>query len=121
MKQHTVPYDRIDEQKRVHHGNVVHSFRLYEKQGSKPENGQNKKHLLPQMLFWMRMSGLEPMTPCMSSRYSNQLSYTLTTDIIIAQNLRFVNPFLQFFSDFFGLTKSTYLCYNNRDNRAAAG
>ena len=31
MKQHTVPYDRIDEQKRVHHGNVVHSFRLYEK------------------------------------------------------------------------------------------
>ena len=35
------------------------------------------------------------MTPCMSSRYSNQLSYTLTTDIIIAQTARFVNPFFK--------------------------
>lgn len=43
----------------------------------------------------MRMSGLEPMTPCMSSRYSNQLSYTLTTDTIIAQFFGFVNPFLK--------------------------
>ncbi len=25
----------------------------------------------------VRMNGLEPSTPCMSSRYSNQLSYTL--------------------------------------------
>ena len=26
--------------------------------------------------FVVKMSGLEPPTPCMSSRYSNQLSYT---------------------------------------------
>ena len=45
----------------------------------------------------MRMSGLEPMTPCMSSRYSNQLSYTLTTEPIITQDSGFVNPFLRFF------------------------
>ena len=40
----------------------------------------------------MRMSGLEPMTPCMSSRYSNQLSYTLTTKTIISYYFLFVNP-----------------------------
>lgn len=49
----------------------------------------------------MRMSGLEPMTPCMSSRYSNQLSYTLTTDIIIAYFTLFVNPFFQKIQNFF--------------------
>ena len=43
----------------------------------------------------MRMSGLEPMTPCMSSRYSNQLSYTLTTESIIAHFLPFVNPYFE--------------------------
>ena len=43
------------------------------------------------------MSGLEPMTPCMSSRYSNQLSYTLTTETIIAYLFRFVNPLFQIF------------------------
>ena len=42
--------------------------------------------------FLVRMSGLEPMTPCMSSRYSNQLSYTLTTKTIISYNFLFVNP-----------------------------
>lgn len=47
------------------------------------------------------MSGLEPMTPCMSSRYSNQLSYTLTTESIIAQIFRFVNPYFLFFSKIF--------------------
>ena len=39
------------------------------------------------------MSGLEPMTPCMSSRYSNQLSYTLTTKSIISYVFGFVNPY----------------------------
>lgn len=43
----------------------------------------------------MRMSGLEPMTPCMSSRYSNQLSYTLTTEFIIAHFIPFVNPYFE--------------------------
>ncbi len=47
--------------------------------------------------FWMRMSGLEPMTPCMSSRYSNQLSYTLTTESIISYVFGFVNPYFGFF------------------------
>lgn len=38
-----------------------------------------KKHgIHPYAVFALvRMSGLEPPTPCMSSRYSNQLSYTL--------------------------------------------
>ncbi len=45
----------------------------------------------------MRMSGLEPMTPCMSSRYSNQLSYTLTTEFIISHLRRFVKPYFVFF------------------------
>ena len=55
--------------------------------------------------FWMRMSGLEPMTPCMSSRYSNQLSYTLTTESIIAQIVRFVNPYFHFFQKIFRCIK----------------
>ena len=49
------------------------------------------------------MSGLEPMTPCMSSRYSNQLSYTLTTVYIIAHFFWFVNPFLKKSGNFFEL------------------
>ena len=43
------------------------------------------------------MSGLEPMTPCMSSRYSNQLSYTLTTKTIISYFIRFVKPYFPIF------------------------
>lgn len=29
------------------------------------------------VFFVVRIAGLEPATPCMSSKYSNQLSYTL--------------------------------------------
>lgn len=46
------------------------------------------------------MSGLEPMTPCMSSRYSNQLSYTLTTESIISHVFGFVNPYFRIFLNF---------------------
>ena len=62
------------------------------------------------MLFGqMRMSGLEPMTPCMSSRYSNQLSYTLTTEFIIAHFSLFVNPYFEKSEKFFP-------CYFSRDS-----
>ena len=60
-----------------------------------------KNRFLAETVFWMRMSGLEPMTPCMSSRYSNQLSYTLTTEFIISYLFGFVNPHFRFFSFFF--------------------
>jgi hypothetical protein len=45
----------------------------------------------------VRTSGLEPPTPCMSSKYSNQLSYALmsrATTIIIAYRSSFVKGFL---------------------------
>ncbi len=56
---------------------------------------KQKNRLHSETVFWMRMSGLEPMTPCMSSRYSNQLSYTLTTETIIAHSSGFVNPYFK--------------------------
>ena len=57
----------------------------------------------------MRMSGLEPMTPCMSSRYSNQLSYTLTTETIIPHDLRFVNPYFEKIENFSAAEKMCVL------------
>ena len=65
--------------------------------GQKCEADKLKNRSLSETVFWMRMSGLEPMTPCMSSRYSNQLSYTLTTKSIISQVFGFVNPYLRIF------------------------
>ena len=44
----------------------------------------------------VRTSGLEPPTPCMSSRYSNQLSYALTTINIIAWSGGFVKRKMEF-------------------------
>ena len=40
--------------------------------------------------FLVRMSGLEPPTPCMSSKYSDQLSYTLKCLSMISQGCVFV-------------------------------
>ena len=37
----------------------------------------------------VRMNGFEPSTPCMSSKYSNQLSYASMTRGIITHLLRF--------------------------------
>ena len=37
------------------------------------------------------------MTPCMSSKYSNQLSYASATVDIIPHAIWFVNPFFEFF------------------------
>ena len=53
-------------------------------------------------MVWI--NGLEPSTPCMSSRYSNQLSYTHIGELfrdsfyIIAHPPLFVNPFWGDFS-----------------------
>ena len=35
-----------------------------------------KDHRISWIFSVVKMNGLEPSTPCMSSRYSNQLSYT---------------------------------------------
>ena len=40
--------------------------------------------------FLVRMSGLEPPTPCMSSKYSDQLSYTLVCSAMLSYIMSFV-------------------------------
>ncbi len=45
--------------------------------------------------------GIEPMTSCMSSMRSNQLSYASVTDDIIAHQFGFVNRFLKSFFEKF--------------------
>ena len=37
---------------------------------------KDPEHILLRIQLLVKMNGLEPSTPCMSSRYSNQLSYT---------------------------------------------
>ena len=53
---------------------------------------------LPLKMVWI--NGLEPSTPCMSSRYSNQLSYThiFWNSGIIAQPGKKCKPFFRIFS-----------------------
>ena len=85
-------------------GNFARGYDNLKQIGKKPQksghahNRQEKAPFSSNEASLVRMSGLEPMTPCMSSRYSNQLSYTLTTIFIIAHLFRFVNPFSGFFS-----------------------
>ena len=45
----------------------------------------------------METVGIEPTTPCMSSMYSNHLSYASATLYIITQATEFVNSFSEFF------------------------
>ena len=45
----------------------------------------------------VKMSGLEPPTPCMSSRYSNQLSYTFMFQIAAS----FANRMIEYIIDHF--------------------
>ena len=54
-------------------------------------NNTKKIRSLTRTDFLVRMSGLEPPTPCMSSKYSDQLSYTLKCVDIITQYNLFVN------------------------------
>ncbi len=65
---------------------------IHNRNGNAPQQIQQKEVSTFMLTSRMRMSGLEPMTPCMSSRYSNQLSYTLTTKTIISYYFLFVNP-----------------------------
>ena len=58
-------------------------------------------------IILVETDGFEPSTPCMSSMYSNQLSYAPTLScsrddfLIIHQIPRFVNTYFQFFCTFF--------------------
>ena len=45
------------------------------------------------MLFLVKTSGLEPPTPCMSSRYSNQLSYAFVLKHSANQSAHYVCGF----------------------------
>ena len=67
--------------------------------------GLDKKRT-KQMLrsFLVETGGLEPLTPCMSSRYSNQLSYASKLLLL------YTNEFT--LSIHFMLAKLDYLCYN---------
>ncbi len=49
-------------------------------------------------------TGIEPVTPCMSSKYSNQLSYAsvfFTTRLLYHKQKQNASPFLKFFDIFF--------------------
>ena len=54
--------------------------------------GLNKKRQVSEetCLFLVRMSGLEPPTPCMSSKYSDQLSYTLKCLVMLSHKHKLV-------------------------------
>ncbi len=46
-------------------------------------------------MVWM--NGLEPTTPCMSSKCSNQLSYTHISCLVYTKKKRLSTPFFKFF------------------------
>ena len=62
---------------------------------------KNDKEKIPHTYVYgifMETTGIEPVTPCMSSKYSNQLSYAsicFTTQIIISQTKGKCNPFFK--------------------------
>ena len=73
---------------------------------------QMKKSRSEERDFLVETVGLEPMTPCMSSKCSNQLSYASATVNSITHIFRFVNPkcekFLYFFDFFHKIAKKGF-------------
>ena len=60
---------------------------------------KTKKALCECFFVLVETTGIEPVTPCMSSKYSNQLSYAsiFATDDIISHSNGKCNPFLKIF------------------------
>ncbi len=48
-------------------------------------------------LFLVETTGIEPVTPCMSSKYSNQLSYASTAILFYYTGVELSTPVLNFF------------------------
>ena len=51
-------------------------------------------------LFYLETTGLEPVTPCMSSKYSSQLSYASVTIILYHTHFKNAIPFSKFLEIF---------------------
>ena len=68
----------------------------------KNKNGLSKQSVL----FMVETVGIEPMTSCMSSMRSNQLSYASATDGIISHAEGFVKGFLKSFLRNFSCSKN---------------
>ena len=50
-------------------------------------------------LFLVETTGIEPVTPCMSSKYSNQLSYASTAILFYYTGVELSTPVLKFFTE----------------------
>ena len=75
---------------------------------------QKEREGLTLSFFLVETVELESTTPCMSSKYSNQLSYASITErsTIIAQPTGFVNPVFIFFLNFRKLSPQTFFWYH---------
>ena len=74
--------------------------------GRRANFAEKKSKSYDLLFFLVETVGIEPMTSCMSSMRSNQLSYASATDDIIAHLFPFVNRFSKsFLKKFRGILK----------------
>ncbi len=60
---------------------------------------KNKRTTEVVLLFMVETTGIEPVTPCMSSKYSNQLSYASTATLFYYTGVDLSTPVLNFFKE----------------------
>ena len=95
-------------------GNANQIRALRELFRSNRSSPKEKRTALPSVFLLVETIGIEPMTSCMSSMHSNQLSYASITLYIISHIERKINTFLQnnlFFEVIILKLKLTRCCF----------
>ncbi len=72
---------------------------------------KRKSHLLVTFSFLVETTGLEPVTPCTSSKCSSQLSYA--SEVLLLYQFTHINSSLYF--KYFKTIQLTYICYRSRE------